>query len=105
MTLDLNASHLELLLLGAIRSEPGHGYAIMQELRRKSRGQLDVATGSIYPALRALEGRDLVASRWETVDGRRRRVYEITSPGREVLGEREQQWRAYVAAVSAVLRP
>ncbi len=46
--------HIELLLLAAVRSRPSHGLAIIEELHRKSRGEFNLATGTVYPALHRL---------------------------------------------------
>jgi DNA-binding PadR family transcriptional regulator len=57
-------------------------------------------SGTIYPALRRLEGLKLVTSGWEKDDtarkeGRpRRRYYELTAAGKRQLAEAEARYRA-----------
>ncbi|MDQ6806908.1 MAG: helix-turn-helix transcriptional regulator [Actinomycetota bacterium] len=95
--------HLDLLLLSAVQAGPAHGYAIVERLRDRSSGVLEVAEGTIYPALHRLEGAGLLSSRWSTVAGRRRRVYRLTARGERGLVSQSREWRAFVAGVDAVV--
>ena len=95
--------HLELLLLAAIQPQPAHGYAIAEALRARSKGAFDLPEGTLYPALHRLERAGLLASRWSEVNGRRRRVYELTSKGEHSLATRHDEWRDFSRAVHAVV--
>src|ERR1700751_4748116 len=44
--------HLDAMLLAALEGGPRHGYAVIEALRQSTGGQLDLPTGTIYPALR-----------------------------------------------------
>lgn len=94
--------HVDLLLLSILEQGPAHGYGLVETLRERSEGAFDLAEGTVYPALYRLERRGLVASGWETVDGRRRRVYRMTRGGRGSLERRRAEWRAFSSAVEAV---
>ena len=96
-------SQLELLLLAALAEGPRHGYSIIEALRERSAGQVDLQTGTVYPALRRLERTGLIRGAWSAVSGRRRRTYTLTAAGRHVLEQRRSRWYAIVAAVDAVL--
>ena len=96
--------HLDLLILSAMTSGPLHGYAIIEALRRRSAGVLDLPEGTIYPALHRLERAGLLASKWSEHDGRRRRVYRLTRSGKAALASDIQDWSMFTAAVTAVLR-
>jgi PadR family transcriptional regulator PadR len=94
--------HLDALILGVLAQGPLHGYAVIEELRLRSGGSLDVPEGTVYPALHRLEAAGLLSSAWS--DGvRRRRVYRLTARGRRELGQRRSEWSAFVKAVEAVL--
>jgi PadR family transcriptional regulator len=97
--------HLDALLLAALEAGPRHGYAIIQVLRAGSGGQVDLPTGTVYPALRRLESAGLVRGTWSVVGGRRRRVYQLTSAGRRSLSAERGTWREFAAAISALLEP
>ncbi len=95
--------HLEGLLLAVLVEEPGHGYALSQRLATRSGGELTVPEGSLYPALQRLERLRMVTSSWERAEGRRRRVYSLTSAGRGGATSAAQGWRAFSTSVDRVL--
>src|SRR5712692_8910667 len=97
--------HLDGLLLASLEAGPRHGYAIMEALRAGSGGQLDLPTGTIYPALRRLERAGLVAGTWSQAAGRRRRVYQLTPAGRRTLAAERGSWREFSATVTRLLQP
>jgi PadR family transcriptional regulator len=95
--------HVDLLLLATLRGGPLHGYAVVEQLRGASEGAFDLAEGTVYPALYRLEGAGLLASRWTSSGGRRRRVYRLTRRGREELARERTEWRAFARAIEAVV--
>jgi PadR family transcriptional regulator, regulatory protein PadR len=101
MRAELLKGHLDLLLLSVLAAEPLHGYAVIEELRR--RGGFELPEGTVYPALHRLEAGGLVTSRWSRDSGRRRRVYSVTRTGRRELARRREEWRTFTGAVGAVV--
>src|SRR6202049_3753751 len=97
--------HLDGMLLAVLEAGPRHGYAIVEELCRRSEGEFELAEGTIYPALHRLEAAGLLSSRWEVVSGRRRRVYALSHSGAAAVSERVASWRAVPSAVDAVFAP
>jgi PadR family transcriptional regulator, regulatory protein PadR len=97
--------HLDGMLLAVLEAGPRHGYAIVEELARRSQGEFDLAEGTVYPALHRLEAAGLLSSRWEVVSGRRRRVYALSQTGAQAVRDRVASWRAFRSAVDAVLAP
>jgi PadR family transcriptional regulator PadR len=98
---------LELLLLRALEAGPAHGYAIIERIRYRSGGVLELAEGSAYPALHALERAGLLHSRWAQEAGRRRRTYQLTAKGQRrlaQLGDRRRPDSARSAAVRRIQR-
>src|SRR5712691_4511685 len=95
--------HLDALLLAALEDGPRHGYAVMEALRQATGGQLDLPTGTIYPALRRLEQAGLIAGSWSVVGGRRRREYRLTPAGTRALSGRRADWRDLSAMLGAAL--
>jgi transcriptional regulator len=95
--------HLDLLLLAAVQSGPAHGYALAETLRARSDGAFDLPEGTLYPALHRLEHSGLLSSQWSEVNGRRRRVYQLTRKGRHAFAERHDEWRDFARAVHAVV--
>ena len=97
--------HLDGILLAVLEPEPRHGYAIMEALRTRSGGQVDLPTGTVYPALHRLERAGLVEATWSAAGGRRRRVYQLTPAGRRALIAERSTWNSFSAAVTALLKP
>ena len=100
---ELLKGHLDALLLAVLEAGPQHGYAVIESLRRSSDGALELPTGTVYPALHRLERAGLIASDWETVGGRRRRAYRLTTSGHTALREQRAIWDQFSTAVTAVL--
>jgi PadR family transcriptional regulator, regulatory protein PadR len=94
--------HLDLLLLSVLAAGPAHGYAIISSLRERSEGTFDLPEGTIYPALHRLEDAGLLSSAWADGDGRRRRVYALTSAGATALAAEQTEWRRFASGVLAV---
>jgi transcriptional regulator len=86
--------------------EPGdrHGYRIAQEIKATSKGVLDFREGTLYPALHALECKELVESYEQDEVGRRRRYYRLTDKGRKQLVQDRKAWRQASAAISLILK-
>jgi PadR family transcriptional regulator PadR len=95
--------HLDMLLLAVLRGQAAHGYALIEELRRRSGGTFDLPEGTVYPALHRLERAGRLSSRWASDAPRRRRVYELTEAGRTALAAHERDWGRFADGVAAVL--
>ena len=80
---------------------PSFGRELTREVRRRSGGRLQGGPGSIYPALRKLEGEGLVrswtAARPHRGRGRPRRYYELTALGFREVHRLQEVVRAAVA--------
>ncbi len=71
-------------LLLLVAEAPVHGYELIDQLRPFGFAINDPAT--IYKSLRVIEKERLVTSPWETSSrGPARRVYSLTSDGRDLL--------------------
>ncbi len=97
--------HLDMIVLAALAAAgSAHGYAIIEEIKRRSGGAFDLPEGTIYPALHRLEQGGLLKSNWMTADsGRRRRVYSLTKTGTRALVERRAVWRQFSDAIGGML--
>ena len=94
---------LDLLLLSVLAAGPAHGYAIISALRARSEGTFDLPEGTVYPALHRLEEAGLLASSWADTDGRKRRVYALTTKGATALAAERTEWKRFATGVQAVL--
>ena len=95
--------YLDPVILAVLARDALHGYAVIEELKARSGGELNLAEGTVYPALHRLERRGLLRSSWTTAEGRRRRIYRLTASGRRELASRTREWRTFARVVDGVL--
>jgi PadR family transcriptional regulator, regulatory protein PadR len=105
MKADALRGHLDPMILAVVEHEPLHGYAVMEALLARTGGEVDLPTGTLYPALRRLERAGYLASEWSTVSGRKRRTYRLTSAGQKMLAAEKGEWDTFRSVMEAVLRP
>jgi PadR family transcriptional regulator, regulatory protein PadR len=83
---DLFPGALEMMILQTLRRQPSHGYALVQQIKRTSRGLLQIEEGSLYPALQRLLKEELVKAEWGVSSTNRRvRTYRLTAAGAKRL--------------------
>lgn len=104
--LELLQGTLDLLILRTLVAGPTHGHAIAKYIQRTSEEQLQVETGSLYPALHRLEVKGFVSASWELSEkGKRARYYRLTRLGRKQLVAEQSKWEALSRAMGLVLNP
>jgi DNA-binding PadR family transcriptional regulator len=92
-TAELKKGSIQLCLLALLSKEEKYGFQILHELRERSNGFFDLKEGTLYPALRRLEERGFVESRWqEPASGMPRKYYRLTDRGRVALREALAIW-------------
>lgn len=93
-------------ILTILSDGPLHGYGLAERLSQMPmfRGQKPDGAG-IYRFLKALEGRGLVASSWDTSQpGPARRAYEMTAAGESCLRNWLKTLEAYRDGVNFLVR-
>jgi PadR family transcriptional regulator, regulatory protein PadR len=94
----------ELLILATIGSAWKHGYQIALEIEEGSGGFFQFNHGTLYPILHHLEKEALIDGRWTQGQGRRKRKeYALTARGRDQLGKRAAEWRAFWERLGSVV--
>ena len=97
---------LDMLVLRTLLFGPQHGYAIAKSLRDGSGEAITIEFGSLYPALKRLEMKGWIASKWDTSEhNRRAKVYRLTPAGRKRLNQERSEWAEFVSAVARIMRP
>jgi PadR family transcriptional regulator PadR len=95
--------HIDTMVLAVLRSGPAHGYALVRQLEDQSEGAFALGEGTLYPALHRLEHDGLIEGSWSKHDGRRRKVYRLTTSGEASLAERRGDWKAFAGGMNALL--
>jgi PadR family transcriptional regulator PadR len=102
--MELLQGTLDMLALRTLLFGPLHGYGIAKAIRSTSNEMLDIEFGSLYPALKRLEARGWIASKWETsAHNRRAKFYRLTSAGRKQLTAEHSKWAEFVDAIALVM--
>ncbi len=95
---------VDVLILKTVSWGPSHGYAIARWVNETTNETLTLEEGALYPALRRLEKRGLLESKWGTTGtGREAKFYALTSAGEAHLEKAVADWARYADAMSAVL--
>jgi len=90
---DLVAASATPLVLSILSHSESYGYAIIQQVRELSRGEMEWAEGMLYPILHRLEKKGLVRSHWgKAANGRRRKYYRMSEKGRAELATQRRHW-------------
>ena len=92
------------LVLAALADGPQHGYAIAQEINKRTDNSLKFKQGTLYPVLHTLEREGLVVGEWQHGAGERPRlVYAITDAGRAELARRVDVWQSFSKAMNTMI--
>lgn len=97
---------LHILILRALEAGKLHGYGVVSHIEARTGSAFRIEDGALYQALHRMQERGWVDSEWGHAEsGKRARFYWLTPAGRKQLAREAADWRTYVEAVSAMLRP
>jgi PadR family transcriptional regulator, regulatory protein PadR len=95
---------LDMLVLKTLVMGPLHGYGIAKAIYTNSSETLTIEFGSLYPALKRLEQKGLIDSKWEISEqNRRAKCYRLTADGKKHLRQEHSEWHEFAAAVARVM--
>lgn len=104
--MDLLQGTLDMLVLRTLVFGPLHGYGIAKSIRSSSAETLDIEFGSLYPALKRLELKGWISSKWETSESNRRaKYYRLTPTGKKQLAQEHSKWAEFADAIGRVMGP
>src|SRR5580700_6922219 len=89
---------LELAVMGVLYRERHYGYSLVRVLAES--GSISLKEGTVYPILARLDRDGLVRSEWvESDQGPPRKYYALTSSGRQLFDELNQEFDLLVSLV------
>ena len=98
---ELVAASATPLVLSILAQGESYGYAIIQQVRELSGGEMQWTDGMLYPVLHRLERQRMVRSRWgRSQVGRKRKYYRLTRKGLTALRRSHSQWMLVHATLS-----
>lgn len=86
-------------VLAALDREDLYGYRLTRQIKQV----LDVSESALYPVLRRLKKDGLLETYDRETDGRNRRYYRMTEPGRRRLAEYKQEWETLSSQIDTIL--
>ena len=92
--LEMRKGYAKLAVLMFLNKKPLTGYSIMAEINKKTFGLWKLTAGGVYPILKDLEAKKYIDGEWKSEAGRRKKTYNITAEGRQLLStaiQRQQQ--------------
>lgn len=91
-----------MILLCLIEEKETYGYEIITELNRRGDQIFGYAKeGTIYPILYRLEAAEMISCKMVQVSkGAPKKMYSLTTKGRNTLTELKAFWKEYVACVN-----
>lgn len=81
-------------------TEGTYGYKITQDIRQV----IDISESTLYPVLRRLQREDCLEAYDLAIDGRNRRYYKLTEPGRVQLNLYRGEWASYSQKISRIFK-
>ena len=98
----LNKGVLELSILKLLSEEDQYGYSLMEEIGNRSKDNLSIKDGTLYPILYRLEDQKYIESYWKTEDTARskpRKYYRLSKKGHQYF---EDMLSAYLEVTSGM---
>src|SRR5687767_967340 len=102
MKKELVAASTEPLILSLLSQGESYGYAIIQDIKTRSKDQIEWTDGMLYPVLHRMERNGWIQSRWvEIENGRKRKYYAIKREGKKTLARQREEWMTVHAVLSS----
>ena len=76
---------IELTILKLLYEQDQYGYSIIKQISERSKNNIDIKDGTLYPILYRLEDHKYIINYWKTDEASRskpRKYYKITDEGR-----------------------
>ena len=81
----MKTGFLVALILIVLERNPSYGYKIGKEIEKRTLGLWEIPSSTLYTVLKDMTKKKLISYNEEQVEGRNRKVYEITQKGHTTL--------------------
>ncbi|MCK8490296.1 PadR family transcriptional regulator [Spirosoma sp. RP8] len=82
-----------------------YGYEITQAVKERTKGEITLSFGALYPVLHKLEQEGLLITESEEVEGRLRKYYSLTPTGAKAAEQKVSDFERFMEAMRALLHP
>jgi len=83
--MEMRKGYTKLAVLMFLNKKALTGYDIMKEIEEETLGFWKLTSGGVYPVLKDLEERGYIKGQWKAKGKRRKKIYEITDEGKQML--------------------
>lgn len=94
MDIQLKRGLIEICVLAAMLRGPTYGYQLIRDISP----YMEISESTLYPILKRLEAGGFVTVRSAEHNGRLRKYYETTDPGRARIAEFLNEWQDIMKA-------
>ena len=82
-----------------------YGYEMTQAVKALTGGEVEITEGALYPALHKLESQGLLLVDVETVKGRKRKYYRLSSKGKAEVVTKLEALVDFIRNMELILHP
>ena len=101
---EMRRGHTKLAILTLLSKATLTGYDIMKEFSDKTLGLWKLTSGGVYPILRELEKKGYITGVWDARGSRKRKIYEITEEGKQLLKTALQKQQQIAKTMNGLIR-
>lgn len=85
--------YIDLIILSLLVGEDLYGYEMSKKMKKVSSDLFVLKEGTLYPALKRLEQKQLIEGYWSDSEGAaRRKYYRITQSGAKEFKSSQSEW-------------
>jgi PadR family transcriptional regulator, regulatory protein PadR len=99
LRLELRRGSLVLAVLAELRAEH-YGYTLCKALGEHG---LAMEESTLYPLLRRLESQGLLVSEWREENKRKKRFYNLSADGTQILQQLLEEWRSINQSLTQII--
>lgn len=81
----MKSGFISSLILIVLERNPSYGYKIGKEIEKRTLGIWDPPSSTLYTVLKDMANKQLITYKEQQVEGRNRKIYEITPKGKATL--------------------
>ena len=100
MDIQLKRGLLDVCVLAAIKNGESYGYQIIKDMKP----YIELSESTLYTILKRLETAEMLTVRTAEHNGRLRKYYRITNPGKNRIDEFNEDWNEILAIYRFVNR-
>lgn len=95
---------LSTIILSLLKEEGEmYGYEIVQQVKKRTKGEFSITEGALYPALHKLEGQGAISVDYRQHNNRTRKYYRLTETGAQEEAQLQAELLSFVRNMELLL--